>query len=392
MGDATVAARELGRIADGLRDSLEDHHGSIADGLRDSLGDHRGFMHKIRELEGAMLQQLAAADGLERGAPEPSPPLAPLLTRSEAVQRKRRRRKFARATLGALKKPSLSMVVALAPTILADSEDEVTPEPEPLARTPTTTEPPTLPYSPNRHFSPFVETPSSGGRGMERRSVESRIAIDVDASNRRGAALWAASLCLSPTGTSSSSKFDIYRMLSAAWLEGNGKRMAIAERLQEALDVPAPYGVQLHQVEVVGRVHQALCSTQIEGQRRLDKLRLFALVTRLFEEDGHTIGGPPPGRCRADIETWLTTEAERDSGALPVNRRVAHEAAAAARPPPAELTRDHHVPLEMGPGGEGFEPRPPPIEQIVLTTPPWPASGQLVAVQSQLDDTRVGTQ
>eukprot|EP01043_Picozoa_sp_COSAG02_P045076 COSAG02_NODE_4086_length_5806_cov_8.073243_8_plen_200_part_01 len=186
MGDATLAVRGLG---------------SIADGLRDSLRDHRGFMHQIRELEGAMLQQLASTD-VERAALEPSPPLAPLLTRSETVQRKRRRKKFARAALGALKKPSLSMVAALAPMILNDSEDVVAVQPEPPPRTTTMrTDPINLPYSPNRHISPFVETPSSGGRGMERpprRSVESRIAIDVDAANRRGAALWDASLGLSP--------------------------------------------------------------------------------------------------------------------------------------------------------------------------------------------------
>ncbi len=380
MGDVTLAVRELG---------------SIADGLRDSLRDHRGFMHQIRELEGAMLQQLASTD-VERATPEPSPSLAPLLTRSEAVQRKRRRRKFARAALGALKKPSLSMVAALAPTILIDSEDEVAAEPEPPPRTPTmTTGLFTLPYSPNRHFSPFVETPSSGGRSMERpprRSVESRIAIDVDAANRRGAALWAASLGLSSTGTSSNRKFDIYRMLSAVWLEGNEERLAIAQRLQEALDVPAPYGVQSHQVELVGRVHRALCSMPDDGEKRLDKLRLFALVTTSDEEGGYAIDGPPPGRCRADVETWLKMEAARDSSVLPVNRRVAHEAAAAARPPHTELIRHDHVPLVRSPGGEGFEPRSHEIEQIVLTTPPWPPSEQLVAVQSQLDDTRVGTQ
>lgn len=373
MGDVTVSARELGRIADGLRDSLR---------------DHRGFMHKLHALEGAMLQQLAAADP-HRPLVEVSQPLEPLLQRKEAVQRKRRRRKFARAALGALEKPSLSTVVALAPAILADSEDEA----EPLAQTPRTNEPPTAVYSPNRHFSPFVETPSSGGRRTERlarRAVEARLALDVDAANRRGAALWTASLRVSPTDTSSSGKFDIYKMLSVTWLEGNGQRTAIAQRLQEALDIPAPYGVQLQQVDVVARVHRALCSQGGDGQQWLDKLQLFALVTP-SEDDGYGIGAPPPGRCRADTETWLVRESARDPAAPSVNRRVAHAAAAAARPPPSELTRDHHAPLARSLEGRGFEPRPPPIEQIVMTTPPWPPSEQLVGAQTQLDDTRVGS-
>lgn len=371
MGDVAVSARELGRIADGLCDSLR---------------DHRGFMHKLHALEGAMLQQLAAAD-MQRPLTEASQPLEPLLQRNEAVQRKRTRRKFARAALGALKKPSLSMVVALAPTILADSEDD----PEPPAHTPRTADPPTAPYSPNRHCSPFVEPPSSGGRRMDRpprRAVEARLSLDVDAANRRGAALWTASLRGSSKDTSISGKFDVYRMLSVAWLQGHGQRMAIAERLQEALDIPAPYGIQLQQVEAVARVHRALCSNG--GQHWLDKLQLLALVTP-SEDDGCGIGAPPPGRCRADTEAWLLRESVRDPAAPSVNRRMAHAAAAAARPPPSELTRDHHTPLVRSTGGAGFEPRPPPIEQIVLTSPPWPPSEQLVAVQTQLDNTRVGS-
>jgi hypothetical protein len=364
--------------------------GRLALGLQGSLGDHRGFMHKLQDLESAMRAQLGAADGdLKRPAPELGPLLLPAEAPQQARERKRRRRKFARAALGAIERPSLATLVSLAPTILADdTSDEEHAEPE-LQRTPRAlTVDPTVPYSPNRHSSPFVATPSSGGQSGRppRRAAETRTALDVAAANRRGGALWAAALRRPATEASSGSRFDIYRMLSAAWVAGSAQREAIGARLQEALDVPTPYGVQLHQAEAVEAVHRAVCAHT--GQR-LSKLQLFALVTPAAEDDSFAVGGPPPGRRRADVEGWMAREAARDAGPLPASRRLAHEAAAAVRPPAADLTRDQHAPLARSPGGNGFEPRPPPVEQVVLATPPWPASEQLLKLQTELDDTRV---
>ena len=178
--------------------------GRLALGLQGSLGDHRGFMHKLQDLESAMRAQLGAADGdLKRPAPELGPLLLPAEAPQQARERKRRRRKFARAALGAIERPSLATLVSLAPTILADdTSDEEHAEPE-LQRTPRAlTVDPTVPYSPNRHSSPFVATPSSGGQSGRppRRAAETRTALDVAAANRRGGELWAAALWRPATG------------------------------------------------------------------------------------------------------------------------------------------------------------------------------------------------
>lgn len=381
---ASVAADELERVAGGLHDSLQ---------------DHGGFMAKLADVESAMQLQLSSAN-FAALQPLPRPVPTPTFTEIQAVtQRKRRRRKFARAALGAIDKPSLATLAMLAPlTVDDDSSAERTPRgdggmPLELDGTPGT------PYSPSRHQSPFITTPSSGGRGLSfsRAAIETRTALEIAAANNRGNLLWAAALRVAATESASGSRFDLYCMLAAVWSGGSSDRSALIARLQEALDVPHPYGVRMQDVTAVEAIQVALegaaQAQATDDLPRVTKLGLFALATPAEIDDGYAVGGAPPGRGRADVDGWMALESAKDTGVVATARRVAREAAAAVRPPDAELTRSHG--LVAAPWTLARKRRHAPgrelsfVEHVLVTAPPWPATEEFRSNQEKLEAKRV---